>query len=329
MGKTQSLRVFIAATFFVSSAFAQSETQPGATTNPVNDAGGLRATIVGDPEPVQTTPPPAENTTATPTTTTNPALIQPQSSGNSNAGMILAGFGAACLGALAVLSGKNSQTADEIEAAAYRANDEAGYQDDDSLDGDFRRSLGRDMAARFTGSCQQKFIDKDGRLGPWGRIVRDEIRERKSEFVKNEPPDVMQMCPGYKNMDEKKREEFWIHAFMSLASPESSCNEGARNPNAPNGTAKGLFQLEKPVCDGVNVRGDLYDGQVNTRCAVRLLGVELARRDNLMSPTSRARDSRRTYWGPLRTDDHNRARGGDIQGAKKFRGLIAQFPGCK
>lgn len=114
---------------------------------------------------------------------------------------------------------------------------------------------------------------------------------------------------------------------MSLASPESSCRAEARNPNAPNGTAKGLYQLEKPACDRVGVAGDLYDPHVNIRCAVRLLGAEISCRGTVTSPTSRGRCG--TYWGPLRTDDETKARGGDIPAAQKYRALASQFHGCK
>lgn len=282
--------------------------------------------IVADPveaaiptAPQTTTPPP-------PATTVNPALISPSPQNNNN-GMVVAGLCGALLAGLVGITA----TAKEVQDAADVANEKAGFQHDDTLDDTFTKDLARDVNARFNGNCAQMFIDKEGNLGSWGRVVRDEIREKKKQFVENEPPDVMELCPNYKYFSKEeggKREQFWIHTFMSLASPESSCNQAAANHGAPNGTAKGLFQLEARVCDAMQVTGNLYDGQKNTRCAVRLLGAELARRDNLMSPTSRDRDSRRTYWGPLRTDDHNKARGGDIQGAKKFRALVAKFPGC-
>ncbi|MGE5085306.1 MAG: hypothetical protein ACM3MG_03335, partial [Bacillota bacterium] len=48
---------------------------------------------------------------------------------------------------------------------------------------------------------------------------------------------------------------------------------------------------------------------------------------DLMTPTSKG--SKGTYWGPLRSDDWNRARGGDIKGAQKTRAIMGKYRYCR
>ena len=259
----------------------------------------------------------------------NTSAAAPQSSGGGGGqGMALGASLLAMCGALmgGPLGGKNAEMSEEMVEAMDRAKDEQGFQELP----DFAASeeLGTAINANYPAGCENNFIDKQGRLGPWGYTALEEIRRQPAAYVQNDPPDVLILCKNYQHFNVAKREQFWVWMFSSLAAPESSCNPNAANRNAPNGTAIGLFQLEAPFCNPVGVRGDLFNPHNNTRCAVRGLAVELNRRDNLMSPTSRSRDSRRTYWGPLRTDDHNKARGGDIRGAQKFRGLVGRFPGC-
>ncbi|MBX3032644.1 MAG: hypothetical protein KF865_01885 [Bdellovibrionaceae bacterium] len=254
-------------------------------------------------------------------------------SGGSGGGGGLAALAGACVAALGAggIFGStpgNQETVKLVGEQADKLNDYFGYQYEPSLDRQFAEQMGAEITAHAPG-CENNFINKEGRLGPWGRTALQEIRDRPQSYVKNIPPDVLRMCPNYGKFDEKKREQFWVWMFLSLAAPESSCKANAANKNAPNGVAKGLFQLEKPLCDRVGVYGNLYEPHTNVRCAVKALGVELDRRDNLMSPTSKGSDSRRTYWGPLRNDHHNKQRGGDIAGAKKFENLLKQFKGCR
>ena len=218
----------------------------------------------------------------------------------------------------------------------------------------FDRTLGRERASRLgrtvddgwndrirnieaAKSCKQAFIDRNGKVGDWGRIARDEMLKVKGPniYFQKEPfADAQDLCPNYGKFSAPEREAFWIGHFASLAQPESSCAPGAAG-RGPNGTAMGLFQLEptipyakrskpKPIdiaCPGMTA-AKLYTSEENIRCAVRLFALEMQRRSSIMTPR------RETYWGPLRKDHWNAARGGDIKGARIYESLMRKLPGC-
>ncbi|MBX3040084.1 MAG: hypothetical protein KF789_05170 [Bdellovibrionaceae bacterium] len=336
------LRTLVILLLIPSMVFSQSEQ---VSTPTFDDAGGVRSETQTESQTAiddQTTSGPNLDApdgwsqaladqnkpkTVTPTTTTTTTSTDSDSGNGGMAALITGALGicGALLGGN-VLGGKNKENSEGLSYAMDEYNDSQGFQKQEDFYSD--PELGASIAANYPAGCENRFIDKQGNLGPWGRTALQEIRANPEEYVNNNPPDVMILCKNYKNFDKNKKEHFWVWMFSSLAAPESSCNEKAANHGAPNGTAIGLFQLEKPFCDRVGVSGNLYNGHINTRCAVKGLAMELRRRDNLMSPTSKASDPRRTYWGPLRTDDNNKARGGDISGAKKFRALVGKFPGC-
>lgn len=271
------------------------------------------------PAPV-TPPPPAPVTTATPV----PVAQTPQAPPADNTQFLQ--MCVSMLGALAGALGgansdRNAQNADDIQSALDRQNDEMGYRYEDGIDQDIARDVGSDTTARFSRGCDN-FINSRGELGPWGRTAIAEIRNNPDAYENRVPQDIHQWCPRYSAFNADQRQLFWVWVFASMAASESSCDPAANNPNAPNGTAYGLFQLDRVNCGNIN----LNEPHGNTRCAVRRLARELNCRNQLMTPTSRGRCG--TYWGPLRTDDNNTARGGDIRGAQRTRGLIQQYRYC-
>lgn len=289
--------------------------------------------------------------TLPPTVNTTPALVAPvvaDTSNNNNGGWLAAALPIVpvCLAMFGKgdAFGSTSKNEDNLKVTSQglaQVNEALGFQKDTDYDRSELATYGADVSGRYSaGSCEQKFIDKNGNLGPWGRTVKEEIRQRPEQFVNNAPPDVVKHCPGYAHMkDEKKREAFWIWVFGALASAESSCDATAKNNKAPNvktvGPARGLFQIDASFCGGLGVTGNVQQPDTNIRCAVKGLGVELARRDDLTSPTSKGSDSRRTYWGPLRNDIKNKRKlaaqggAGDAKGHLKFIALLSQFKGCK
>ncbi|XGC80562.1 hypothetical protein ACES2L_14630 [Bdellovibrio bacteriovorus] len=210
--------------------------------------------------------------------------------------------------------------------AAYRAREEKGFVYEEGMDREIARRVGSEAAVNISGfekGCHQ-FINKEGQLGPWGSYALQQIKDKPNSFGDNVPSDITTWCPNYPKMSKNERELYWVWVLMSMSYSESSCNPVNDNPNAPNGTAIGLFQVWKPVCPKAR---NLHRPNENIQCAVDLLSKELENRDNLMTPTSRGREG--TYWGPLRNDDWNKRRGGDISGAQKTRALMAKYPYCQ
>ena len=265
------------------------------------------------------------------------ALEQEQAAKNAQMGAALQIFFKYCplmntLPAQKTAMGKQGQdlkdTAQDVDDAMWEERNKAGnIYDDASIDHDTAMEVGHDIDANMQKGCSQ-FMDNQGRMGPWGSWALQMIKDKPSSFGENVPDDIKKWCPNYPKMNTSQRELFWVWAMMSMASSEASCNPKADNPNAPNGTAIGLFQLEYNKCPKASrSRDDLHNPKHNITCAVDLLSNELQNRDSLMTPTSKG--SRGTYWGPLRSDDWNKARGGDISGAQKTRSIMKKYRYCK
>lgn len=218
---------------------------------------------------------------------------------------------------------KLKDAAYEMEDAAWAAREKEGFIYEKNLDRNLAKEIGGDASAKFAKGCDH-FINKEGQLGAWGSYTLQQIKDKPDSFGLNVPDDITKWCPNYPKMTKDQRELYWVWIIMSMASSESSCNPTNDNRNAPNGTAIGLLQVWKPVCPKAR---DLHVPYQNIQCGVDLLAKELQNRDTLMTPTSKGSEG--TYWGPLRSDDWNKRRGGDIAGAQKTRGLMSQYRYCK
>lgn len=215
------------------------------------------------------------------------------------------------------------KAAESVMDVAWKAREAEGYIYEKDLDQELSKTVGKDAMAKFAEGCDH-FMNAEGKMGSWGSWALQLIKDKSKSFGKNVPDDITKWCPNYPKMNKGQRDLFWVWAMMSMASSESSCRPTNDNPNAPNGTAVGLFQLESRVCSKAT---DLHNPYQNITCAVDLLASELDSRDTLMTPTSKGEKG--TYWGPLRNDDYNKKRGGDIKGAKKTRALMQEYRYCK
>lgn len=225
--------------------------------------------------------------------------------------------------AMGATGSKLKNNAIDIEEAAWTAREKEGFIYEKDLDREVARQVGEDASAQFAKGCDQ-FINKEGKLGPWGSWALQQIKDKPESFGDKVPDDITKWCPKYPKMSKDQRELYWVWIIMSMASSESSCDPKQNNPNAPNGTAMGLLQVWKPVCPKARNLSNPYE---NIQCGVDLLAKELQNRDTLMTPTSKGPEG--TYWGPLRSDDWNKRRGGDIKGAQKTRALMSQYRYCK
>ena len=282
--------------------------------------------------------------TAQPVLPTDPNQSNP---GTANPGPAVPGFGAPSAGAAwlqfcatamqglaQAMMSRDSRETDrlrQIRDAADRENDERGWQQDDRYRGEEALRLGREAEAAFGRGCHQ-FIRVQGEhveVGPWGRTLLNEI-ENHRELYQREEADLNLYCPGFAQFNEGRRTHFRVWMFMSMASAESSCNPGT-TAQAVNGQATGLFQLEPNACPG-ETNQTLLNPHVNSRCAVNRLARELRNRSTLMIgrvQNARGGTQSGSYWGVLRNDDNNAARGCDIIGAWKTRSLMCQFNGCQ
>lgn len=288
------------------------------------------------------------NPTATPPPPVNSApytLPSTMTTAQNNDGLM-----GVCATALSGLFGM----ANLVMKEADEENERRGYRDVEDMEPEVQSRVSKNIRAHMSGKCSD-LIDKDGKPGPWAHTAISEIREKPDAYVNNDPPDILKLCPGYAKMGKGKggeREGFWLWVFASIASSESSCNPSIVNPKCnrsdaartgckynanspPNGDALGLFQLEPNKCGGVS-RETLLTAGPNIRCAVRLLGHELLKRDSLMGCNrekngrheiinSRDIASSPTYWGPLNACTRH---AGDGNAVEKTLKLIPKYTGC-
>ncbi|GAB4010975.1 MAG: hypothetical protein Fur0010_04590 [Bdellovibrio sp.] len=175
------------------------------------------------------------------------------------------------------------------------------------------------------------FISREGTYGPWGRHIIEYLNALgdNSHMFKNNIPGMVAtkkgetaVCPKWNELSLTQRKHFWVWVFASLAWDESTCRANARNPNATNGVAVGLLQLEeaksKRSWRGPNCRADsVADARTNLRCGLDIM-TELMKGKNgeyesngKLYPTS-------SYWANFRSK-----KGGDA-GA-----LIREFSACR
>lgn len=223
---------------------------------------------------------------------------------------------------------ESQNAADQIILRLHRERTRQAPSFGERIDREVSARVGTQATTTFAAGCSQ-FIDREGRLGALGHTALDIIRDdvNRSSFSQNAPPDILQLCPGYRDMDEGQRDLYWVWILASMASAESSCNPNVAPVRARNGEAIGLFQLERTSCGSRN--DELREPALNIRCAVNMLATELRGRATLTSATSTGRVSQgATYWGVLRNDDYNLARGHDIQGGQRARAMMSQYAYC-
>lgn len=229
----------------------------------------------------------------------------------------------------------NVETSNTLLDSADRLNDGYGNRYEPEFSEDDQKGLGADANVYLNADCGN-FVDREGRLGPWGRTALEEIKRQPDSYENKNPPDILRMCPGYAKMGRERRRLFWVWVMSALASSESSCNPKALNPKCtpadvrarrcskvnpnspPNGDAIGLFQYGSWQCGGAG-KTQLENPHYATRCAARDIGVELSKRETLLDY------ERETNWGPFRG---NTRHAGDQKGRNKTLDLIPKFRYC-
>lgn len=97
----------------------------------------------------------------------------------------------------------------------------------------------------FNSRCDN-FMDGNGNLGDWGRMVKTAINEINPGCIYNDM-NMAALCPNFSKMSQKDKEYFMIYLFSTMGQKESSCRPWKpADPSVdnPNGLAIGLTQVE-------------------------------------------------------------------------------------
>lgn len=156
------------------------------------------------------------------------------------------------------------------------------------------------------------FIDANSRLGEQGAYAVNEVIEHPENYSSMlSGTGLNEQCPNWSNLEIPEKAQVVALLLTAMAHFESRCQETVPNRNAPNGTARGLFQLHEgreQDYDGTTnacERNSSMDANESIDCALAMLNIQFSRSGLLFD--------RRSYWDVLRP-----------QGAAQTTGLIGQ-----
>lgn len=181
------------------------------------------------------------------------------------------------------------------------------------------------------GADCSKFITDNGEYGEYGLILKEALEEkgRDSHMYADDRPgmeDSPYTCPAWKSLSYEMRLRFWVWTFASIAWDESRCNHRARNPNATNGTAIGLLQLDQARSArrwrGVNCEPkDISPPRNNLRCGVDIMEELMRGKDGVYKASGKLWGDT-SYWEKLK-------RRPNIKNPSAVASRILEFPACQ
>ncbi|AZZ36095.1 hypothetical protein CIK05_04575 [Bdellovibrio sp. qaytius] len=136
---------------------------------------------------------------------------------------------------------------------------------------------------------------KDGKIGLYGQIVREEIMKPAAlKNIKQGDEDLARLCPSYPVMNNSSKANVILLVITSMAFEESSCNN-EKSARGPNGVAKGFFQLHAGQESSYSPDCEDFDSNTprgSITCALKTLNTQMGK-GNMF----RQEDN---YWDVLR-----------------------------
>ncbi len=134
----------------------------------------------------------------------------------------------------------------------------------------------------------------------WTLSTMDAIADHGTDLIETPLADVETFCPEYHAASEAERQAFWTGLFSGLAKFESTWNPRAAGAG---GRYRGLLQIFPQTaqyhgCE-INGAGELYEGEKNLSCAVRIAATAVAR-DGVVAGEPGNWGGVAADWPPLR-----------------------------
>ncbi len=146
---------------------------------------------------------------------------------------------------------------------------------------------------KFSAKCS-RFASDEG-FGPQGNQIISLLKSGKGDEMLDTIGDLKRVCPAWDKLGTSEKSYVWVKIFATMSMKESSCDPAASNHGAPDGKAKGLFQLnqgkEGAYADGCR-KGDSLSAEASTKCAVSMINRQIGKDGALKSNSS--------YFGVLR-----------------------------
>lgn len=146
---------------------------------------------------------------------------------------------------------------------------------------------------KFSAKCS-RFVSENG-FGPQGNQIISLLKSGKGDEMLEDISDIQRACPSWDILGRTEKAYVWVKIFATMSMKESSCDASASNHSAPDGKAKGLFQLnqgkESSYADDCR-KGDSLNAEASTKCALSMINRQIEKDGKLKSNKS--------YFGVLR-----------------------------
>lgn len=134
----------------------------------------------------------------------------------------------------------------------------------------------------------------------WTLSTMGAIASHGTSLIETPLADVDNFCPAYAEAGPAQRKAFWVGLFSGLAKFESTWNPRAAGAG---GQYRGLLQIwptsaRNYGCE-ISDAGELYDGQKNLSCAVRI-AAQAVERDGVVAGGPGNWGGVAADWPPLR-----------------------------
>ena len=192
-----------------------------------------------------------------------------------------------------------------------------------------------------------KYIDDDGKIGPWGQTVINTINklpknEIRDTFLDKKFADMDLVCPNFSKFDDSLKMKFWVWTFASISWQESNCKPKV-TAQGTNSKAVGLLQLEdsRRLREG---RGDhcevadIINPNNNIACGVEILHQQLLGPKSSYFTTSTGELFwKGAYWQHLRYKKRSQTRDQQLIDLSQsqhdhksdIKELVMRFPYCR
>lgn len=162
------------------------------------------------------------------------------------------------------------RVASDVEKITDKARQDAGKVKEKDVSEELAKEIGADVAAKLSAECSS-FLGKDGKMGPNGSYLLQQIRDKKDVFAQSSRGEVMakKICPGYAVMNTEQKEFFWLWVMMAKSSGDVKCvNEAEASVKR----APGMYAINPLECPKMT---DAKRPSQSLQCGVDLMAAEI------------------------------------------------------
>ncbi|NUN06019.1 MAG: hypothetical protein HUU57_09670 [Bdellovibrio sp.] len=162
------------------------------------------------------------------------------------------------------------RVASDVEKVTDKVRQDAGRIKEKDVNEELAQQIGADVAAKLSPECAS-FLGKDGKVGPNGSYLLQQIRDKKDVFVPSVRGEKLakKVCPGYSVMNTEQKEFFWLWVMIAKSSGDVKCTNEAP---ASAKRAPGMFAINPIECPKMS---DAKRPSQSLQCGIDLMAAEI------------------------------------------------------